>query len=323
MGSSMRLAAISVDLDEIPCYGAIHGLRQVPDPARWAVYQHCLPRMVAWLAERDLPATFFAVGRDAQAPQAAAALGRLRELGHEVGNHSHDHHYDLSRRDRASLQEQVELANAAIEGATGERPVGFRAPGYTVTDTVLSVVAQAGMAYDSSVFPCPSYYAAKAAAMAAIRLGRRHSRSVLDTPRMLQAPADPYAIGAPYYRAAPDGDGLLELPIGVTRWGRLPYIGTSLVLGGVHAARWLTRAIIGRPLVNLELHGIDLADVDADGLGFLRPHQPDLRRPLAAKRAALSAAVETLAAAGYRFVTLAEAAQLVAGARQGAQGSGH
>src|SRR5690606_8390755 len=105
------------------------------------------------------------------------------------------------------------------------------------------------------------------------------------------------------------GGGVAELPIGVTRGARLPYIGTSLVLAGERGARLLTRAIAGRPLVNLELHGIDLADAEEDGLAFLAPHQVDLRRSARAKEAALRAALSELRARGYRFVTLREAAE--------------
>lgn len=67
--------------------------------------------------------------------------------------------------------------------------------------------------------------------------------------------------------------------------------------------------MVGRPLVNLELHGVDLADAIDDGLGFLAPHQPDLRRRAAEKEAALRSAIATLREAGYRFVTLREAAE--------------
>jgi hypothetical protein len=139
-----------------------------------------------------------------------------------------------------------------------------------------------------------------------MRLVRRRSRSIVDDPRVLTAPADPYRVGRPYWRR---GGGVLELPIGVTRLARLPYIGTSVVLAGALGARLLTRAMVGRPLVSLELHGIDLADAEADGLGFLAPHQPDLRRPLYAKEGALRAAIAALREAGYRFVTLREAAR--------------
>jgi len=59
--------------------------------------------------------------------------------------------------------------------------------------------------------------------------------------------------------------------------------------------------------VNLELHGLDALDQE-DGLAFLRPHQPDVRVPVARKLAALSAVVETLGEAGYAFLRLDEAA---------------
>jgi hypothetical protein len=103
---------------------------------------------------------------------------------------------------------------------------------------------------------------------------------------------------------------LLELPIGVTRGSRarLPYIGTSLVLAGERGAAGLTHMIAGRPLVNLELHGIDLADAHEDGLESLMGHQPDLRRPVGEKRRALESAIWVLRGAGYEFVTLQQAA---------------
>ena len=52
--------------------------------------------------------------------------------------------------------------------------MGFRAPGYTITDEVFDVLAELGVAYDSSVFPCPAYWAAKAAAIGLHRPPRAH-----------------------------------------------------------------------------------------------------------------------------------------------------
>lgn len=299
-----RLAALSVDLDEVPCYSAIHGLPVPTGDAAHAIYRHALPRFEALFDDEDIRATFFAVGADLADARAGAAITRLHGAGHEIGNHTQDHRYDFSRADDVRIAQQVADAAAAIEARTGARPVGFRSPGYTTNDRVQAVLRAQGYRYDSSVFPCPSYYTAKAAAMAVIRARGRRSHSVLDSPQVLRAPADPYRAGQPYYRR---GEGLLQLPIGVTRdaTGRLPYIGTSLSLLGAGA---LTRAVIGRPLVNLELHGIDLADTEADGLSSLAPHQPDLRHPLARRLAALRQAISALRAAGYRFVTLADAA---------------
>lgn len=300
----MRLAAISVDLDEIGCYAAIHGLEPPGQNAQRAIYRSALPRLRRVFDDVGLRATFFAIGSDVD-EENAPKLRALVDEGHEVANHTQSHLYDLTRRERATIRDEIQRGADAIERATGVRPVGFRAPGYTITDAVFEELGALGVAYDSSVFPCPAYYAAKVAAIQAIRLRGRTSRSVIDDPRVLGAPADPYRAGRPYWRR---GDGLIELPIGVSRGPRLPYIGTSVVLSGEAGARALTRSIVGRPLVNLELHGIDLADAEADGLEFLAPFQVDLRRSARKKESALRAALSALTEAGYRFVTLREAA---------------
>jgi len=306
-----RLAAISVDLDEIDCYAAIHGLRPPADGSAHAVYDRALPRLAELFARQGVPATFFVIGKDLARADNAREVARLAEDGHEIGSHSQSHFYDLTRRDRATVRSELELAAQAIARVTGARPEGFRAPGYTVSDALLELVAETGHAYDASVFPCPAYFGAKTLAIGAVRARGRRSRSIVDDPRVLLAPADPYRVGRPYWQR---GGGLVELPIGVTReaTGRLPYIGTSVVLGGPTGAQLLTRMIAGRPLVSLELHGIDLADAAQDGLGWLRPHQPDLRRPVKAKTAALSSAIEALRSHGYELVTLRQAARAFA-----------
>jgi peptidoglycan-N-acetylglucosamine deacetylase len=128
---------------------------------------------------------------------------------------------------------------------------------------------------------------------------------------VLTSPTEPYRVGTPYWKRGPKG--IVELPITVTHGlsGRLPYIGTSLVLAGTGGARLLSRLVVGKPFINLELHGIDLADAQQDGLGFLLGHQPDLKRDLSAKEAALRSSIGVLRESGYRFVRLAEAAAVV------------
>ncbi len=310
-----RLAAVSIDLDEIGCYSAIHGLPPLEGEAAHAVYARAVPRFERLFEDLGIPATFFAIAADLDEGPAPGALRRLHAAGHEIASHSLSHLYDLTRQDRATQEREVVASLDRLEAAVGERPTGFRAPGYTITDELFEVLADAGVRYDSSVFPCPAYYAAKVAAIGAIGLKARFGRgvpshSIVDDPRVLGAPADPYRVGQSYWRR---GSGLLELPIGVTRGARLPYIGTSVVLAGDRGADLLTRMMVGRPLVNLELHGIDLADADADGLTALRPHQPDLRATAAAKESALRAAIARLRAEGYRFVRLDEAAAAFAG----------
>ena len=316
-----RLAAVSVDLDEIPEHLAIHGLGAVgdADAAGHAVYDRALGRIEAWADALAIPVTFFAIGRDLARPSNAAAVRRLAARGHAIESHSLSHRYDLSRLAPDEIAREVEGGLRAVEAATGARPTGFRAPGYTVSEALFDALEEAGVAFDSSVFPSPVYWAAKASVLAWMRARGRLSASILDAPAVLAAPRRPYRPGVPYHRpAAAMGRArrFVELPILVTPVVGFPVIGTSVGRAGRLGARALARVCGGSPLVNLELHGmdfVDAADLVAPGGP---PHplarlQPELRAPLAARVENLTAFVEALRGRdpGLGFVTLAEAAR--------------
>jgi hypothetical protein len=299
----VRLCSVSIDLDEISLYAQIHGLGSAAE--NHAVYDTALARIAAFAADSSLPLTLFVVAADLERRQNVEALRRLVASGHEIGNHSLDHLYDLTRREESERTRQVEAATERLHTALGVRPTGFRAPGYTMTDDLLGAIQASGLTYDSSVFPCPPYYAAKAARLLRMKLGGHSSRAILDTPRVLGAPTTPYRVGRPYWTP---GTGLLEMPIQVAGPLRLPFIGTALSMLGPSAARLLTRSLIGAPFVNLELHGVDFLEA-RDVPCVPSALQPDLRVPLTQKLATFAAVVTLLREHGYALVRLDEAAQ--------------
>ena len=302
-----RLCALSVDLDPIALYHRIHGL-SAPDRDRAnAALDLALDRFLDFASIAGIPLTLFVVGRELERPAFAQRLQRAVAAGHELGNHTLDHPYDLVRLSREQQREQVEAPLELCQRLIGVRPLGFRAPGYIVTDDLLELVRASGHLYDSSVFPSPAYYAAKAAARAALTLRGRASETIVDRPDVLRAPTRPYRIGRPYHVP---GNGLPELPIQVTRALRLPFIGTGLILAGSLGARALTELVIGEPFINLELHAIDLL-APQDGLEALRGFQPDLRPSLQQKLRILNSVVTRLKQARYEFVRLDQAAKLV------------
>jgi peptidoglycan-N-acetylglucosamine deacetylase len=244
-----------------------------------AVHSVAIERLLTWSKRREFPLTLFTVASDLRVEGNGERLRRASDLGHEIANHSLDHYYDLTRRTEHEMRRQVEQAADLLEAA--------------------------GVMYSSSVFPCPSYYLAKVLAICWKRCWGRRSHSVVDTPRVLTAPARPYRVGQPYFRR---GAGILEFPIQTTPWLRLPWIGTSITLGSPALARWLTRQLVGEEFLNLELHGIDLLD-RRDGLEALVPYQPDVRVSLENKLLALDAVIDTLKSAGYQFETLRDAAR--------------
>ncbi len=300
----MRLCAVSVDLDEIPNYFAIHGL-EAPERGATAVYDVAIARLLELADEEKIPLTLFAIGSDLLREANQRTLRAAHERGHEIANHTLDHRYDLVKLDRDLIARQIEGGIAAIRRATGEAPVGFRAPGYTITDDVFDVLQEiGGVRYDSSVFPCPAYWALKATAISVYKARGRPSRSIIDTPNVLRAPTRPYLIGRPYYKR---GTGMLELPVQVTPKLRLQFIGTTITMAGPTGARKLAEMCVGEPLVNLELHGIDVLD-ERDGLEELAPHQIDVRIARERKLAALRAVISVLRDSGYAFTTLRDAA---------------
>jgi hypothetical protein len=300
----VRLASISVDLDEIPNYFEIHGLK-LNAQASTLVYDVALGRLGELANAGAFPLTLFAVGSDLARQNASNGLAAAARAGHEIANHSLDHRYDFVRLGRSEILRQVEQGAHAIEKAIGVRPLGFRAPGYTITDEVFDVLTELGVRYDASVFPCPAYWVAKALAITAIAARGRTSRSIVDTPKVLLAPTQPYRVGRPYSRR---GKGMLEIPVQVTRGLRLPFIGTTVTLAGASRARLLARMCVGEPLINLELHGIDMLDAN-DGLEAIRAYQPDVRISYARKADSILAVVDVLRRAGYAFVTMQEAAR--------------
>src|SRR5262249_30122848 len=211
-------------------------------------------RAAALFAARGIRVTWFVVGRDADPDADTAATdraargahaARLRELaerGDELGNHSYSHPYELARLPAAEVDAELGGCDRVLRQITGKSPRGFRAPGYDVSPAMLDHLARLGYRYDSSLFPAPGYYAAKAAVMAMLALARRPSGAVMTNPRALAAPPVPYrpAMIAPWRRGqAP----LVELPVAVTPWLRIPAIGTSLLVAPAAIRRRIVRAM--------------------------------------------------------------------------------
>ncbi|MDN5302958.1 MAG: peptidoglycan-N-acetylglucosamine deacetylase [Thermoanaerobacteraceae bacterium] len=89
-----------------------------PDP----VYT---PEILDILKEKNVPATFFLIGKNVEAyPDIAKRI--VRE-GHSIGNHTYTHKSLIPLSGRATWEE-IKKAEKAIEDATGIRPTLFRPP---------------------------------------------------------------------------------------------------------------------------------------------------------------------------------------------------
>jgi hypothetical protein len=145
------IGSISLDLDDKWSYMKTHG------DVRWEDYPSYLsvfvPRILNLLRELNLRITFFIVGKDAANIGNTSLLRQIAEDGHEIGNHSFHHEPWLHLYSRDKLIEEFQRSEEAIAASTGCKTVGFRGPGFSSSDAVLSILSERGFLYDCSTFP--------------------------------------------------------------------------------------------------------------------------------------------------------------------------
>jgi hypothetical protein len=145
------VASLSLDLDDKWSYMKTHG-----DPG-WESFPSYLdvlvPRVLDFLKARNLIITFFTVGQDAALERNHEVLRSISAAGHEIGNHSFKHDPWLHLYSEKEIETEIASAEEHIERASGQRPVGFRGPGYSLTHAVLRVIARRGYRYDATTLP--------------------------------------------------------------------------------------------------------------------------------------------------------------------------
>lgn len=263
-------ASLSLDLDNQWSYMKTRG------DAAWVDFPSYLdvvvPRFVAMLAKRQLKITVFIVGQDAVRPENAAALQAITAAGHEVGNHSFKHEPWLHAYSPDELEAEIADAEEAIARVTGQRPIGFRGPGFSLSRETLSVLLRRGYRYDCSTFPtflgplARTYYFFTARLSADEKEQRRQLFGGFeDGFRPLRA-----------YRWQLDRGTLLEVPVTTMPIFRIPFH-VSYLIYLARFSPWLARTYfrialdlcrLMRVEPSLLLHPLDFLGAD-DGLETL------------------------------------------------------
>jgi len=272
------LASLSLDADNQWSYMKIHG-----NPAWESLPSYLdvvVPRVLAFLAERRLRITFFVVGQDAVREENRAALASIVAAGHEIGNHSFRHESWLHLYSEAELEEELARAEEAIEGATGQKPRGFRGPGFSLSEATLAVLARRGYRYDASTLPtflgplARAYYFRTAG----LTEEQRRQRSAL-----FGTFADGLRPIRPYRWRIGDGS-LIEIPVTTLPVLRTPIHVSYLLyldlvsppLGRLYFNTALNVCRLAGVQPSILLHPLDfLGCDDTDALSFF----PGMRRP--------------------------------------------
>jgi peptidoglycan/xylan/chitin deacetylase (PgdA/CDA1 family) len=305
------LASLSLDLDNLWAYQMTHG------DEGWDGYDSYLdalvPTVLEVLADQRLRITFFVVGQDAALERNEKQIRALAEAGHEIGNHSYRHQPWLHRYTPDEIDDELARAEAAIEAVTGQHPIGFRGPGYSLSADVLRVLVDRGYRYDCSTLPtvigplARRYYFRSAQLTASQRSERSY---LFGGFREGLRPLKPYEwqVGA---------DRLLEIPVTTMPLTRIPiHVSYVLYLAGPSPAlahQYFTNALRLCRVTGVEpsilLHPLDfLGADDVDALGFF----PGMGMTGARKRAVVESCLSELNRQ-FRVVPLRDHAAAIAG----------
>lgn len=146
--------ALTIDVEDYYHVRAFQAVIRREDWNRYEprVYNNTL-KILELLARHGIQATFFVLGWVAE--QTPSVVKEIQAAGHEIGTHGYAHqliYHQTPDEFAADLKRSLEI----IEGITGVKVLGFRAPSFSVTKRSLwaiEILQSFGIVYDSSVFP--------------------------------------------------------------------------------------------------------------------------------------------------------------------------
>ena len=219
---SKPVSSMSIDLDNKWAY------LKARDESSWGAMpsylDRAVPRILKVLDDFGMKITFFIVGQDAAIEQNVDALRMIADAGHEIANHSFHHEPCLHAYSPAELIHEFETSESAIYEATGKRTVGFRGPGFSLSDQVLKTLVLRGYEYDCTMFPT---YLGPVARMYYFMNASFSREQRKDKEALFGKLSDGLAPNKPYYWMVGNSK-LLEIPVTTFPWIKVPLHATYL-----------------------------------------------------------------------------------------------
>ena len=234
------------------------------------------------------------------------------ESGHEIANHSMTHPQGFRLLSTDQKEFEISEMEKICEQVTGKRPLGFRSPGWNISDDTLPILKRRGYLYDSSINPTILMPLLKFLHWYTMRSASRENRTTLGHLYYMFAPTRPYQTS--FNRVGTRGrGGVVELPLTVTPLLRLPFWATSiLAIGpGFFKASYSLLKLFGCP-IQLQFHLSDFVDYHHPELANQVPHAGDgvyipkaLNEKLS-KKISIYLKILDILSEDYKFITLAD-----------------
>ena len=152
------LNALTIDVEE---HFQVHAFESVIARSAWDRYPSRVvantQRILRLLAEYNLHATFFILGWIAD--RYPELVSEIAAQGHEIATHGYWHEL-VYRQTPAEFATDLGQSVDAIVRACGLQPLGYRAPGFSITKQslwALDIMRDNTIKYDSSIFPLSAH----------------------------------------------------------------------------------------------------------------------------------------------------------------------
>ncbi len=225
----MLKAAISCDVDTLASIYKGNGLRK-PGGYTYAEFRMGLENFCRFLEPYGIKATLFMVGEDFCQSQNISHIKAVIAEGHEIANHTHTHAQKFRFLSPEEKEGEIAGMEEICQKVTGKRPVGFRSPGWNISDDALPILKRRGYIYDSSVHPTSLTPLLKLMAWFSIQDHSNKLHTTLGSHKYMVAPVSPYRTNNSLGRSGEDD--FVEHPVTVVPFIRLPFFATFTLATG-------------------------------------------------------------------------------------------
>jgi len=243
-------------------------------------YETFINRALEFFEKYNIKVSFFMVGNELETSEKIKKLVlKTHELGHEIENHSYSHPFGFATLSNEEITKEITECSDIIYGITGEKPVGFRAPGYSIDTNVINILKNCGFKYDSSGFWSVMNPVLEYGHKFLFKNGLKNEGFGYVTSKISH---EPYPIDiSDWLKKDLSSKEFLELPLPRTKLIGLPFY-NNINLWALKLYSYMISKFIKRKQMVYLFHAIEFIDLSDNVPAELNIH-PNLKMPLRKK----------------------------------------
>jgi hypothetical protein len=275
----MKVCSVTVDVDSLSSNFKGFGLTK--SKYSYHEFERGIETVLEFFAVYDVRATFFFVARDLEVAKNARMIPEVTSRGHEIASHSYSHPQGFRFLSVEQKESELIASKRILQEISGQEVIGFRAPGWNISDETLPILKKSGYWYDSSIFP--TFIAAILKILHYWTMRKRHrlARTTMGHLYYGLSPSRPYHTSEERM-GIPGNSDFIEFPVQVAGLTRMPFFATFHLskpefIGTGYAA------VKKNEIINYQMHLSDFVDYGVKAFDGELPRESGSYIPLSLK----------------------------------------